>query len=177
MSFPGSASAGQASRKGPNAGCDAAHHLSSSVLSASPSRPSCPLPVNVFFFFNPEICIQNICLPLGKPHIPNQPSAKCPNYSLPLRRGQLRCRDVSLQGAVSDPARMPLPSRGCIQTDSVTASEVWEPNHCYVHPLRTWALPENTGRTHAVQVADAAFSSHGGDAVSSEVPSLCHDGV
>lgn len=50
VSFPGSASAGQASRKGPNAGCDAAHHLSSSVRSASPSRPSCPLPVNVFFF-------------------------------------------------------------------------------------------------------------------------------
>lgn len=130
-----------------------------------------------FFFFNPEICIQNICLPLGKPHIPNQPSAKRPNYSLPLRRGQLRCRAVSLQGAVSDTARIPLPSRGGIQTDSGTASEVWEPNHCSVHPLGTWALPENKGRTHAVQAAAAAFSSRGGDAVSSEVPSLCHDGV
>lgn len=116
------------SREEPNPSSDPVRHLSSSAR--VPFCSSCPLPINVFF--NPEICIQNTRLPLGKPQIPNQPSVKCPNDSpsslwpAPLRGG------LTSGSSAAQPASPSLFVASSRQTRG-TASEVWDPDHRCVH--------------------------------------------
>lgn len=113
-----------------NPSSDSAHHLSSLVRSAFPSHCSCPCPINVFLtlMFAFKILVFLWESPKFQMNLPWDVWITLSLF--PVASFVAGC--FTSRSSVHT-ARVPLPSGGCIQTDSGTASEVWEPSHRCVH--------------------------------------------